>query len=243
MRNIRLTLEYDGTDFVGWQIQAKGRSVQEELTRVLDRLTGAHVNLIGAGRTDAGVHARGQVANFRTDSPLPAENILRALNGMLPPDIRIRDAADVPLEFHARYSAVARRYRYSITRTQRAIGRRHAWFVPYRLDTDLMRQAAQGFLGTHDFTSFCRAGAERDHNLCTVALSAWTPEADELAYDIEANRFLHGMVRALVGTMVDIGRGHTPLEEIPAILQACDRSRAGMAAPPHGLSLEEVRYP
>ena len=243
MRNIRLLLEYDGTDFVGWQTQPNGRSVQEELTRVLDGLLGEHVNVIGAGRTDSGVHARGQVANFRTGNPMPAATVLRALNGLLPPDIRAHDVSEVPGEFHARYDALARRYRYTVFLQQRAVGRQYAWFVPYRLDTALMHRAAASFLGEHDFTSFCRAGADVDHHRCTVTRSAWSVEDAILVYDVEANRFLHGMVRALVGTMVDIGRGYIPPEDLPLIVAARDRSRAGTAAPPHGLSLEEVRYP
>jgi tRNA pseudouridine38-40 synthase len=243
MRNIMLVLEYDGTDFVGWQIQPNGRSVQQELTRVLGELLQEDVNLIGAGRTDSGVHARGQAANFRTANAMPAETVLRALNGLLPPDVRVRVAQEVPEEFHARYSALSRRYRYTIVRSQRAIGRQYAWFVPHRLDAALMQRAASLFPGEHDFGSFCRVAADADHHRCTVTLSSWTEAGDTLMYDIEANRFLHGMVRALVGTMVDVGRGYTPPDALPSILEARDRGRAGMAAPPHGLSLEDVRYP
>lgn len=235
-------MEYDGTDFVGWQIQKNGRSVQEEITRVLDQVLQEHVNLIGAGRTDAGVHARGQVANFRTNSTLSTGSILGALNGTLPADIYVYSVTDVPERFHARYDATARVYRYYISFRPSSIGRQYQWFVKYDLNLDAMNSAAFQVVGVHNFRSFCRTLADLPHYRCTVGKSVWVRAGDMLVYEIRADRFLHGMVRALVGTMVDVGRGYTPLTAFREILDAEDRRKAGMAAPPHGLVLEEVLY-
>ena len=242
MRHLKLTLEYDGTGFVGWQAQANGRSVQEELRKVLEQVTQESVNLIGAGRTDSGVHARGQVASFRTNSAVGRGTLLSALNGLLPDDIRVHSVEEAPDGFHARYDARERFYRYRISLTPSAINRHFEWFVKYDLNLTAMNAVATEVLGDHDFESFCRHVAEVRHHRCTVFHSAWVDAGDRLTYEVRANRFLHGMVRALVGTMVDIGRGYTPADAFGGILDARDRRKAGMAAPPHGLFLEEVRY-
>jgi tRNA pseudouridine38-40 synthase len=242
MRNLRLLLEYDGTDFVGWQIQANGRSVQGEIAKALGRVLQEQVNLIGAGRTDAGVHARGQVANFRTSNGIAPAALLSALNGLLPPDIRVRTLEDVPEAFHARFDARGRRYRYFIGRLPRAIGRQYQWSLRRELDLPVLRRIAERIVGDHDFEAFCKAAAEVDHYRCIVVSAVWEEGDGLLVFDIRANRFLHGMVRALVGTMVDVGRGHTTEEEFVAILAGRDRTRVGMAAPAHGLILEEVLY-
>lgn len=242
MRNIRLRLEYDGTAYVGWQRQMNGRSVQGEIEGVLVRVLQEAVSVIGAGRTDAGVHARGQVGNFRTASHLTTNEIHRALNGLLPDDIIVHEAQDVPLEFHARYSAKARRYSYLISRGPTALLRHQCWVLKYRLDVAKMQTCAEWILGEHDFASFCRTQADVDHHSCTVGESKWVEEGTYLRYEITANRFLHGMVRALVGTMVDVGRGHRSMEEFMNILSLRDRRAAGMAAPALGLVLEKVIY-
>ncbi len=242
MRTIKLVLEYDGTSFVGWQHQANGRSVQEEITRVLDQVLQEPITLIGAGRTDSGVHARGQVAGFRTSSAISTGSLLSALNGLLPDDVRIRSVEEVPGEFHARFSARERTYRYYIGLYPVAIGRQYRWYVRYDMNLELMNRVAADVVGDHDFTSFCRSDSEVNHHRCTVHRSFWTSAPGTLTYEVCANRFLHGMVRALVGTMVDIGRGYTPYADFAAIMEAKDRRRAGMAAPPQGLFLEEVTY-
>lgn len=242
MRNIKLLLEYDGTDFVGWQRQLNGRSVQAEIEEILSRILQEQVSVIGSGRTDAGVHARGQVANFRTQTSMGLRAILGGLNGLLPEDTVVRAIDEVPLEFHARYSARERAYSYRISRQPTALFRRFSWYVKYELDMQLMRQAAEAILGMHDFTSFCRANSNVDHHICTVSVSRWVEDADLLRYDIRANRFLHGMVRALVGTMVDVGRGYMNLKDFRAILAKKDGKEAGMTAPAKGLVLEEVFY-
>jgi tRNA pseudouridine38-40 synthase len=242
MRNIKLTIEYDGTNFVGWQMQSNGRSVQEEISKAIGQILREPVTLIGAGRTDSGVHARGQVANFHTRSTMDAQAILNGLNGVLPEDICLHAADDVPQSFHARYDARLRTYRYFVSHGPSPIGRYFQWFVKFRLDVDVMNDAAQMLPGEHDFESFCKSEAEVNHFRCTIMKSRWAEASGMIVYEIEANRFLHGMVRALVGTMVDIGRGFLPLSSFQEIMTAKDRSKAGMAAPPQGLFLEQVLY-
>jgi tRNA pseudouridine38-40 synthase len=242
MRNIKLTLEYDGTKFVGWQTQANGRSVQEEITKVLQQVLQEKVALNGAGRTDSGVHARGQVANFLTTSLLDLSSIKNALNGMLPDEVCIHAAEEVHESFHARFDARSRTYRYCISLNPVAIGRQYCWFVKYSLNVSAMQDVADSIVGDHDFESLCNYAAEVNHCRCKVEKSEWTARPGGLVYEVKANRFLHGMVRALVGTMVDIGRGHTPAADFPNILAARDRTKAGMAAPAQGLCLEEVIY-
>ena len=242
MRNIKLILEYDGTDFVGWQTQTNGRSVQEEITKVLQQVFQERVSVHGAGRTDSGVHARGQAANFLTGSSLSLDAIRHALNGLLPEDICIHHVEEASAEFHARHDACSRLYRYRITLKPLAIGRQYRWYVKYTLDLAAMQSAATSLLGDHGFESFCNYAAEVEHYRCLVTQSEWISSAGELSYSVQANRFLHGMVRALVGTMVEIGRGHTSLNAFADIMKARDRTVAGMAAPAHGLCLEQVFY-
>lgn len=242
MRNLKLVLEYDGTSFVGWQSQANGRSVQDVITNVLDQVLQEPVTLVGAGRTDSGVHARGQVANFKTESSLSVGSVLSALNGTLPEDVYIHSVEEVDPKFHARFDAKERAYKYYIALKPTAIGRQYQWHVKYDLDVGLMNIVAQQILGEHDFQSFTKSEALVPHHRCTVLKSEWTKTPSMLIYEIRANRFLHGMVRALVGTMVDIGRGYTQADAFKAIIDAKDRRKAGMAVPPSGLFLEEILY-
>lgn len=242
MRNLKLTLEYDGTDFVGWQSQTNGRSVQDEITNVLDQVLQEPINLIGAGRTDSGVHARGQVANFKTNSTLGLGSILSALNGTIPEDIYIHAAEEVDEKFHARFDARERMYKYYISLKPTAIARQYQWYVKYDLNIGLMNEVAKQLLGERDFESFTKSEALVPHHRCTVFHSEWTSTSGMLIYEIRANRFLHGMVRALVGTMVDIGRGYIPATQFQEIMEAKDRRKAGMAVPPSGLFLEEILY-
>ena len=243
MRNIKIVLEYDGTDFVGWQRQANGRSVQEELETVLRMVTDEFVTVTGAGRTDAGVHARGQVANFKIESSITVNDLQRALNGLLSDEILVHSAEEVPEKFSARYSARERFYRYFISRTPTAIERKFCWQLFYPLNVELMNQASGLIRQTKDFQSFCKVNSGVDNYLCIIAEAEWNELASrELVFSIRSNRFLHGMVRALVGTIVDVGREHISMEEFTEIINAKDRRRAGMAAPPQGLFLEEVVY-
>ncbi|MBI1806196.1 MAG: tRNA pseudouridine(38-40) synthase TruA [Ignavibacteria bacterium] len=242
MRNIKLLIEYDGTNYVGWQRQENGKSIQGEIESVLQRILQERVNVIGAGRTDAGVHARGQVANFRTETKRSSQEMLGAFNALLPEDIVIHEIEQVPLEFHARYSARERRYSYLLTKTPTALQRQHSWYVKYELEIDLMKRAAEAITGTHDFESFCKANSDVEHYRCTVTSASWNEEGTLLQLTISADRFLHGMVRALVGTMVDVGRGYISFDEFLRIFEKKNRTEAGMAAPAKGLVLEAVMY-
>ncbi len=242
MRNVKLELEYDGTDFVGWQYQENGRSVQGELENALRTILQEDVRVIGAGRTDAGVHARGQVANFRTAREIEESKLAKSLNGVLPRDVVVRNAERVGEEFHARYSAKARAYRYYISQCATALLRNYSWSLNYALDIEAMKQTSSLVVGERDFTSFCKNEADVKHYICNVYSASWTFEGSMLEFEIKANRFLHGMVRALVGTMVDIGRGYRSLASFQQILSAKDRAAAGMAAPPQGLFLEYIEY-
>jgi tRNA pseudouridine38-40 synthase len=242
-RNIRLLIEYDGTAYAGWQRQTNGKSIQESIETVLSTVTGEQITIHGAGRTDAGVHARGQVANFRTASSRNCFELMGSLNGMLPDDIVVLEVREAPSDFHARFSAVGRLYTYHIVRRPAAILRNTSWLVQYPLDIELIREATARLVGERDFRSFCRVIADVEHHLCTVSTALWTVVPGGLEFRISANRFLHGMVRAIVGTLIDVGRGATSLEEFSLIIEQRDRTKAGMAAPAKGLVLEKVFYP
>ncbi|MFA5833164.1 MAG: tRNA pseudouridine(38-40) synthase TruA [Bacteroidota bacterium] len=241
-RNIKLTIEYDGTDFVGWQRQPNGRTVQEEIETAIRTITQEESGIVGAGRTDSGVHARGQVANFFTSSNLTIREFHRALNGNIPNDIVIHSAEEVDEKFSARYSATAREYQYFISQKFTAIDRKYCWQIGYRFDIEKMNRIASSILGVHDFQSFCKADSEVEHYLCHIVESKWYKESGKLIYVVRANRFLQGMVRALVGTMVNVGRGYTQEEDFRMILEAKNRAKAGQAAPAQGLFLERVTY-
>ncbi len=241
-RNIKLTIEYDGTDFVGWQRQPNGRTVQEEIESALAKITQEQMSIVGAGRTDSGVHARGQVANVVISSSLLTDEFNRALNGVLPNDIVILSVEEVEEKFSARYSAKEREYRYFISKQPTAIERKYCWQLGYHFDVEKMNRVALSILGINDFQSFCKSESGVEHYLCNIFESCWYEENSKLIYVIRANRFLHGMVRALVGTMVNIGRGYTTEQDFQEIMKSKNRSRAGQAAPAQGLFLERVIY-
>lgn len=242
MRNLKLLIEYDGTAYCGWQRQAGDPTIQAAIEDALATLLREKVTIAGAGRTDAGVHARGQVATFATSSAMEPSKVAAGLNGLLPEEIAILSCEDVPEAFHARFSATGRRYSYTVSTGPAAIDRRAVWEVGWALDVGAMEEAAASISGPRDFTSFCRAGSDVRHHLCDVRSAGWTRSGRLLRFDIAADRFLHGMVRALVGSMVDVGRGRTPLPSFLAMLAKKDRREAGPAAPPRGLVLEEVFY-
>jgi tRNA pseudouridine38-40 synthase len=242
MPTYSLTIEYDGTEYVGWQTQPNGRTVQAEIETALHQILQQPVSIIGGGRTDSGVHARGQVASFRLTEEHDATALRRSLNGVLPSDIVIHDVRHEDDEFHARFNATSRRYRYTISRSPLAVGRQYVWHVFYPLAIDRMQQSADEIIGEHDFQAFCKADTEQPHYQCAIAQATWIEEGSLVHFDIRANRFLYGMVRALVGTMVDVGREHTSLEEFVRIVKGRNRQDAGMAAPARGLVLEEISY-
>jgi len=245
MRQLRLDVEYDGTGLCGYQRQRNGPTVQGHLEDALARLLGAPTPVTGASRTDAGVHARGQVCTVRTEHTIPADGVRRGLNGMLPPAIAIRAATEVPLDFHPRLSATGKHYRYQLwlrsSRTPRL--RDQAWHRHTRLDLDAMRAAGAAMLGDHDFDAFravgCTALTTR-RRLTAVDLTELEP--DLVAIDVRGNAFLRNMVRIMAGTLVDVGEGRLTAGQVPEILASRDRSRAGQTAPAHGLWLMEVCY-
>ncbi|MBN2013050.1 tRNA pseudouridine(38-40) synthase TruA [candidate division KSB1 bacterium] len=242
MRNIKLILEYDGTDFCGWQLQPSERTVQGELERALSTIFKQEIRTIAAGRTDSGVHARGQVANFPLDTSMPLAQIRAALNGTLAKDMRIMDIAEVDPAFNARFDAIKREYCYRIARKEKALERHYTWYVGYHLDVEKIRSASTRLVGIHDFRSFCRANANVNHYRCTVEIADWTETGHILSLRIIANRFLHSMVRTIVGTMIEVGRGKWSPEFIQEILDAQNRHFAGPTAPARGLCLERVYY-
>lgn len=245
-KTFKLIIEYDGSDFHGWQRQKSDRSVQETIEKALAVMTRETVPIIGSGRTDAGVHALGQVASFTTRARLDAEALRNGLNSLLPDDVVIKNCDLMPAGFHARFDVVSKHYRYHILNRPiaPAIGRQFVWHIRNPLDIPSMCTAADGLLGTYDFKAFEGAGSPRSHTVRTVSVSAVKETGGgNLTYDIAANGFLRFMVRNIVGTLVDVGLGKTPAEQVPHILQSRDRSRAGATAPPQGLFLVDVCYP
>jgi tRNA pseudouridine38-40 synthase len=243
--HLKLVVEYDGTDFAGWQVQPGMRTVQGTLQGALADLVGTEVEVTGAGRTDAGVHALGMAAHVDIATDLDAGTVRNAVNARLPDDVFLHEVTDAPPEFHARFSATARSYLYLIGRTESPVWRRHRWFIGGRLDVERMRGAMGPFLGERDFSSFCLTGSEPNHHRCRVdaiSLECEPRHGEMIVFHIRANRFLRGMVRSIVGTLVDVGRGRFEPEEMQDILECLDRGRAGPTAPAHGLYLERVDY-
>ena len=243
MRTLRLVIEYDGTCFVGWQSQKSGRTVQDALEQALHILLKEPVRLTGAGRTDAGTHALGQVAHCQTEARLPTNRLLRSLNGLLPPDIAVCAVDEVALGFHARYSAIRKRYRYRIHQGKAAVNRAQVWTYYSALSLELMAAAARPLGGERAFGAFCKQDPIPEHLTCHIFDAVWCQRGSELVFEIEANRFLRHMVRILVGTMVEIGRGTRPPTSIADLLASGDRSTAGATAPACGLCLLWVAYP
>ena len=242
MPNIRLILEYDGTDYVGWQFQINGRSVQEEVEKAIKQILQTDIRITGGGRTDAGVHARGQVANFMTERTIDNKIFAKSLNAVLPQSIRVRGVDEAPADFDARHHAKSRSYSYFINQEPTAIHRNYCWQVFQKIDVELMQACTIQIIGDHGFRSFCKVETDMHQHHCTVYSAAWRKRDDMVVFEITANRFLHGMVRTLVGTMVNVGRGHTLFENFKKILEANDRSGAGMSAPAKGLFLEQILY-
>jgi tRNA pseudouridine38-40 synthase len=247
-RSVQLVLHYDGAGFSGWQRQPDARTVQGVLEDGLRRLCRDDVPVLGAGRTDAGVHARGQAAGVRVPARWTAPELRRALNAVLPDDVWVAAAHEMVPEFHARYSATARRYSYRIGLDDAArspFRRRWCWPVGRPIDTSLLSAAARPLLGEHVFRAFAVKGTAPadDTHACVIARAEWEIGPSDAVFHVEANRFLHHMVRFLVGTMVDVASGRRPLTDIPALLAAPTNDETSAPAPPDGLCLEAVTYP
>lgn len=244
LRNVKLVLEYEGTGLSGWQRQKNGLTVQEHLETALAQLFQQPITVTGASRTDAGVHARGQVANFTAPSDIPLHGIRRGLNSALPETIAVTSATEVPADFHARFSASGKRYRYDLLcRPDRSPLLRHrAWHRPRSLDVDAMMVAARALIGEHDFAAFRAAGctaATTHRKVTSIDIRAL---GEVVRIDLTGNAFLRNMVRIITGTLVEVGEHRREIEDVAAVLAARDRTRAGQTAPAHGLTLMEVFY-
>ena len=245
MRNIRLLIEYDGTNYHGWQIQPNGITVQEVLEKNLAIMTRQRVRLVGSGRTDAGVHALGQVANFQTSASIPLKGFHRGLNSLLPPDIVIKSVEEAAADFNAQLLAKRKTYLYTILNREipSAVHRNYSWHYPIPLNVESLQVSAQLLVGKKNFASFQAADADTGNPIREVFRADWfAGKAPFLCFAIEAEGFLKQMVRNIVGTLVDVGRGKISIEEFERILKAKDRRQAKMTAPPQGLFLMKVEY-
>ncbi len=244
-KNFRLLIEYDGTHYHGWQRQIALPTVQETIETALDLMTGRKIRLTGSGRTDAGVHALGQTANFRCDTRLTAETLHKGLNGLLPSDIVIRECREADSKFHARFDARSKTYQYRILNDPvgSAVGRQYHWHIRKTLDLNAMQQAATHLEGTRDFKSFEGAGSPRAHTIRSVyRAEIQKPDDRFIVFEIQANGFLKFMVRNIVGTLVAVGLGRLSSNAVEALLQSRNRKMAGPTAPAHGLFLMNVQY-
>jgi len=245
MRNIKLDIEYDGTDYFGWQVQKRKSTIQGEIKKILERILKEKIRLIGAARTDSGVHALGQVASFKTrNEKLSTENLNKALNSLLPRDIVIKEVKEVPLSFHARYSAKSKLYRYQILNQSfpSALGRRFSWYIPGPINWGKVRVAGRYFVGKHDFSPFSVTGSSKKSKRCTVKDFKTTRLKNLYILQIEADYFLYRMVRRIVGTLVEVGRGKIEPEYIRSLLHGKVSTLRAQTAPPQGLFLVKVKY-
>jgi tRNA pseudouridine38-40 synthase len=247
MRCLKLTVAYDGTRYAGWQVQPELPTVQAELEQAWQQITGETVRLTASGRTDAGVHAWGQVVGVSTECDRAADLIVRGLNAVLPEDIIVRDAVEAPPNFHATYDALRKCYRYLIhnSSVRPLFDRSYVWHVPTPLDAEAMHRAGQGLVGRHDFASFESTGSERTSTVRTVTrleVQRSAESFDRIQIEIEGDGFLYNMVRAIAGTLVEIGRGSRNEAWMTEVLAFRDRRQAGQTAPPQGLFLWRVEY-
>jgi tRNA pseudouridine38-40 synthase len=244
MRNIKLTIEYDGKCYNGWQKQPNKLNIQGEIERAIYNITKEEVDLIGSGRTDAGVHALGQVANFKTNSQISIEKLPLAINSQLKNSIVIKEAEEVNERFHSRYNAKRKTYRYIINNSKcgTAIYRNLEYSYPFKLDAEKMKQASKYFEGEHDFKAFKSSGTSSKNSVRTIYKAIVKQEGEKIIIELTGNGFLYNMVRIISGTLLDVGLGKIQPEEIPEMIESKDRQRAGKTLPAHGLYLVEVKY-
>lgn len=249
-RNIKLVIEYQGTNYAGWQVQQGASTIQGKLVEAIGRVTGEKVNLIGAGRTDAGVHALGQVAGFRITHDLEPERFRDAINYYLPDDIYVKSSEAVEFSFHARFDATYRRYRYLVSTERSAVYRDLRLYHPKVLSLSMLKQAAAFLQGEHDFTPFCVVASRQDNNACHIYHAGWHRIGKLLVFEIRANRFLHSMVRSIVGAMLNLASEapddnslNLTLERFADIIRSSTDERVPFTAPAHGLYLVTVGYP
>jgi len=246
MRNVKLTIEYDGTNYNGWQVQRPGfKTIQGEIEKAIRTITGKKTTLYGSGRTDSGVHGKGQIANFHTNGSMPFSKLKPALNTVLPKDISIIKVKKVNKNFHSRYNAKSKIYSYTILnrKTNSPFLRKHTLHIPYKLNLSLIRKEAKVLLGRHNFKSFCASGNKHKSTIRTIKkITIIKNKNSAVIINIEANGFLYNMVRNIVGTLIEIGRGKFTPGTMKQLLKAKDRTKAGPTAPAHGLCLMKVRY-
>ena len=244
MKRIRIFVAYDGTNYCGWQVQPNGVTIEEKLNKSLARLTGEEIRIIGASRTDSGVHALGNVAVFDTESSIPPERFAYALNQRLPEDIVVVASDEVEADWHPRYCDTEKTYEYKILNSKfpDPMRRRDTYHVSFDLDLEKMREAAEYLKGEHDFKSFCNVHTQVEDTVRTIYDLEVEKEGELITIRVRGNGFLYNMVRILAGTLIGVGRGAIAPEQIPAILEAKDRQAAGMTVPPQGLRLVEIDY-
>ena len=245
MRRIRLIISYDGTNYVGWQVQPNGVSVQALLEKALFELTGEQIRVEGSGRTDSGVHAKAQIAHFDTEARMAADKFAIAMNMHLPPDIRVLFSEECDPTFHARFSAKRKVYSYTVQLGPHAdvFLRTTSLHLHYIPDVEAMQKAAAAVIGTHDFNAFKCADSSMENTVRTITRSEWNRNGNLLVYTVEGNGFLYNMVRILVGTMLEIGSGKRPVSDMENAIETGSRTSAGATAPARGLRLERVIYP
>lgn len=244
MKRVKLTIAYDGTNYCGWQIQPNGITVEEVLNKAITKVTGTPTKVIGASRTDSGVHALANVAVFDTESQIPGNRMCHALNQKLPEDIVVTQSEEVPLDFHPRYCDTRKTYEYHIVNERMVIPTKRLtnYFVSFDLDIEKMREATAYIIGTHDFASFCNIKTDVEDTVRTIYELDIMEENKEITIRITGNGFLYNMVRIIVGTLVRVGRGFYEPEEVRDILDAKCRTEAGVTAPPQGLFLVNIEY-
>ena len=244
MRTIKLTISYDGTNYNGWQLQPNGKTIQEEVERSVQNVCGGHHRVYGASRTDSGVHAKGQIAHFKTSTKIPREKLPIALNSILPQDISILKAEEVKDSFHAQFDAKRKKYRYTIYNSKKKdpFIERYALKVPYKLDVPLMRKEISALIGKHDFKAFQAKDKKERDSVRKIFSAKIKKNGSKIYFDIEGDGFLYNMVRNIIGTLIDLGRGYFPPGSMKKILKSKDRTKAGPTASAKGLALIEVSY-
>lgn len=243
IRTYKMILEYDGTEFFGWQIQPKKRTIQEEIEKAIFAITGEKIRITGAGRTDTGVHALGQVASFQSETVLPEDRLKMAVNAKLPKDIRVVSLERAVGAFNARRNAKCRTYRYIIAQRPKAVGRMYAWYPRFKYQLAPMISASELLKGSHCWKAFCKSEDLNRNYISTVLDVQWKHLDEEIQFEITAERFFHNMVRIILGTLFDIGRGKMTVEQFQKLFAVQDRKMAGTTLPPNGLFLLKVDYP
>ncbi len=244
MNNYKLKIEYNGTNYSGWQIQPNVPTVQDEITKALKQITGSEINLIGSGRTDSGVHALGQVANFQIEDELNIRKVKHSLNSLLSKDISISEFEEVDVDFHSRFDAKLRSYLYLFTNSKSPFYNEFSYhYSPiFNLEIEKLNEISSNLIGKHDFTSFSKKNTDTENMVCDISFAKWRRVKNKIIFRVDGNRFLHGMVRTIVGTILEIAEKNKSIEEINEIVAAKNRDAAGRSAPAKGLFLLDVKY-